>query len=190
MTESIIQFLGEWKQFFVFAHAFGAAVGVGAVTVTDTLFFKFLRDYKISKTESTVLKSLSGVIWTALVVMIITGIGLYLPGAERLGDSPKFLAKMIVILVIFINGVLLNLYITPKLVSLNFKTDPTSPARKISFASGAVSIISWYTAFLLGSVRGLTFSFTEILLMYVGVLLISVIGSQVMERRFSRKAVR
>ena len=90
-------------------HLFGFGIGLGAVTITDILFFKFLKDFKISEFESDILHTLSQVIWFALTVIIISGLGLYLPEAQELNQSGKFLAKMAVVAVILLNGTFLNI---------------------------------------------------------------------------------
>lgn len=60
--------------------------------------------------------------------------------------------------------------------------------RKVAFMLGGISITSWYTAFLLGSLRKVPFSFPTILACYCLVLALAIIASQVMERAFSKRA--
>lgn len=184
-----IELLAGHHNLIAILHLIGAAIGLGAATVTDVLFFKFLKDFKISEFEADTLKILSQVIWFALGVMFITGLGLYLPEAAQLNETPKFLVKMITFLVIVINGAFLNLYITPHLVKISFGKKHHHEAgelhhiRKIAFAMGAVSIVSWYSAFILGSLRSLAWNFETILLIYLSALAVGIIGSQLFERQ-------
>lgn len=188
----LVALLAEYKGLVVFFHAFAAAVGVGATTVTDVLFFKFLKDFKISKGEKSIMDTMSHIIWVALGVLILTGIGLYIPASESLLVSSKFLVKVCVVALITLNGLLLNFIISPWLTRIDF--DELNPYkgesrvyRKISFASGAVSISSWYIVFLLGSLRSIPLTFKSGLLVYVGVVILAISFSQYYEGTLVKK---
>lgn len=60
--------------------------------------------------------------------------------------------------------------------------------RKIAFALGAISVVSWYSAFILGVLRKLPIEFSLLLLIYLFILGSAVIGSQFMERSFVKRA--
>lgn len=188
--------LQEYREFILIAHAFAVAVGVGGATITDVFFFKFLKDSKISVREAKIMRVLSEVIWSALLVIVFTGVLLYLPHAARLNETPKFLVKVIAVAVLILNGVLLNLYLTPQLTKISFgerhrhEKGELFHIRKIAFASGAVSITSWYTAFLLGSLRKLEIEFVPLFAIYLILLCLAILGSQVMEYIFERRAWR
>jgi len=189
--EEAINFFTEWRSVIVIIHLLGAAVGVGAATVTDILFFRFLKDYKISEEEAGIARSLSSVIWTALGILVITGIMLYLPASERLSDSAKFMTKMIGIIVLILNGILLNVYISPRLSKISFnlphvhKKGELHYLHRIAFASGGVSIVSWYFIFILGALRKFSLSFNQFILIYAGLLFLAIAGSQIFERYFT-----
>lgn len=192
---SLIQMLAEYKGLFVIMHALSGAIGVGTATVTDVFFFKFLKDYRISEEESENLKTLSQVIWFALGSLVLTGLCLYLPEASTLNESPKFLIKQIIVFVLITNGVFLNLLVQPKLVHISFgephnhKKGELHHLRKLAFALGAVSLTSWYTTFILGSLRNVTLSFSELAVIYLSLLLVGIIGSQIFEYRVSRRKI-
>ncbi len=181
----IMPFLVAYKVPILLLHGIGAAVGLGAAVVTDFLFFKFLQDGKVSIFEDDVMRTLSRIIWFALGIMVLSGIGLFLPRAEELAESSKFLVKMIALGVIILNGVALNLVITPQLTKIDFSKDihllppQTRRMRKLAFALGAVSITSWFTVFILGSMRSVTLSFGDLLILYVGVVALAICLSQV-----------
>jgi uncharacterized membrane protein len=182
------------KTIVVILHAFAAGLGVGAVTLTDVFFFKFLKDYRISHSEKNTMNTISDVIWVALILLIVTGIGLYAAQPETLNTSTKFLAKVIIVGVVFLNGILLNLIVSPRLMNISFGIQHVSHPgqlhglRRLGFALGAVSITSWYSAFILGSVRSLPFTTPQILLGYLCLVAIGVIGSQVMDLVLMKKA--
>lgn len=188
----LLALLAEYKGVVVFFHALSAAIGVGATTVTDVLFFKFLKDFKISHGEKAIMDTMSHIIWIALGILIVTGIGLYLPASERLLDSSKFLVKVVAVIVITVNGLLLNFIISPWLTKLDFEEKHPEKGesrlfRKLSFASGAISISSWYIVFLLGSIRSIPVSFRVGLVIYVAVVFSAIIGSQLYEQHLVRK---
>lgn len=179
-------------------HLVGFALGVGGATITDILFYRFLKDFKITKEEDSIFQVMSQVIWAGLFIAIISGLGLYLPNAEALNESVKFLVKVIVVAVVTINGAVLNLVVSPRLVDMSFKNEDemknsvdvkkTARFRKIAFALGAISIVSWYSAAILGAIESVSISFGELLGIYIGILIIAIIGSQIAENLFYKKA--
>ncbi len=186
-------FLVEYHRVSVGIHLVGMALGLGGATISDIMFFRFLKDLKISAQESEVLESLSQIIWFGLGLGILSGIALYLEDPAGYIASAKFMVKMIVVGVIVINGTFLNLVVSPKLIRISFgqkhKHHPGElhQLRKIAFALGGVSIISWYSAFVLGMFRTSPASFSVLLAIYMSLLTLGIIGGQVLESIFSRK---
>lgn len=190
----VVSLLVRNQSIIIILHAVAMAIGLGAATLTDIFFFKFLKDFKISEGEADVMRTLSQVIWFALALVVATGLGLFIPEAGELVQSSKFLVKIIVVSVIIINGAILNLYITPRLSQISFgkehehKPGELHHIRKVAFALGGVSITSWYTAFLLGSLRSVSLPFFSLFALYLVVIAAGIIGSQIMEQSFSKKA--
>lgn len=190
----LIPILITIKHPLIIIHLIGFALGVGGATINDMMFFRFLKDYRISHEENAVLKILSQAIWFGLALSIISGFGLYLQNIEALNESSKFLLKVVVVGVITLNGVFLNLSIAPHLVKLSFKDSHTKTTqathlRKLAFVSGAVSFVSWYGAFFLGTVKSLPFTFTELLAMYGAILFIAIFISLITEKIYCTKAI-
>jgi uncharacterized membrane protein len=189
----LLALLLEYKGLIIFFHALAAGIGIGATTVTDVLFFKFLKDLKISPGEKSVMDTMSHILWVALAVLILTGIGLYAPRSAELLESSKFLVKAVIVVIIAANGLVLNFIVSPRLTSLAFGKEAkslTGPARlyrKLSFASGAVSIVSWYSVFILGSIRSIPVSFRVGLLVYVGLVSFAVLMSQLYDKLLIQK---
>ena len=187
----MMEFLNNNQQTLTILHVFSMGLGLGATTVADFLFFRFLRDLKITQQEAEVLNTISKVIWVVLVLIIISGLGLYLPDAERLNDSSKFMVKLTVIGVILLNGVMLNTLIGPRLSvifgeEVNFTKSPRW-VRKLAFAGGAISMTSWYSVFILGSLRKQPYTYWEILGVYLILLLGAITISQVVEYTYGKK---
>jgi uncharacterized membrane protein len=192
--EIVLPFLINWHSFIVMLHVLFMALGLGAATLTDVFFFKFLKDGRVSEQEANVLSVLSEFIWLALCFIVITGFALYLPEATHFNDVPKFLAKMIVVGVIIVNGAFLNLYVAPKLVKISFaqphhhKEGELGRARRIAFALGPISIISWYSAFILGSIPSSTpIAFFTFLKLYGLALMVGIVVGQFFENRLSKR---
>ncbi len=185
-----IYLLREYRQPIVIFHAIGAALGLGGATVADILFFKFLKDFRIAEWEADVLKKLSQIIWFALAVLVITGIGLYLPNADILNQTPKFLVKVIIVGIIILNGAFLNLYISPRLVKISFgekhphEKGELKKERQLAFAMGAISIVSWYSAFILGMYDP-NIGFQLLLGIYLLIVAAAVLASQILEKNLA-----
>jgi uncharacterized membrane protein len=188
----IAEILSSYRDIFVIIHVLGAAIGVGSATVTDLLFFRFLRDYKITEEEAGIINSISQIIWVAIGILFISGVGLYLPGSERLNDSAKFMTKLFALGVLVINGVFLNIVVAPRLSKIYFSQDEKiidigiRKLRRIAFSLGGISIISWYFIFILGALRSFTLNFTEFMSIYIGLLLLAVVGGNIFERNFTK----
>ncbi len=185
----LVGLLTHYKMLIVILHALAAAVGVGTATVTDIFFFRFLRDYRISKGEHELMKTLSNIIWFALGVIVVTGIGLFIPRSEELLQSSKFLIKMVAVGVVIVNGVFLNLLVSPRLMEISFgeshdhKTGELHYFRKLSFALGAISITTWYTIFILGSLKSIPIDFGSALALYLLLLAGAITMSQLFDRK-------
>lgn len=174
-------------------HLFGVILGVGGASITDILFFKFIKDFRISSDEATIISVVSQIIWFGLAILILSGIGLYLPEADRFNQSSKFLVKVVAVGVILVNGAFLNLVVAPRLIHITFggphhhKSGELKHLRKVAYALGAISITSWYCAFILGLIKSIPLSFTTLVSVFFGVLGVAVVISQLFEQVMIRK---
>ncbi len=186
--ETLKPFLAAQKTGWVIVHNIGFVLGLGAATITDILFFRFLKDNVITQHEKETMDTLSSVIWVGLSILIISGIALYLPEQARLAVSSKFLLKVVVVGVIVVNGVLLNMFVGPHMRRLSFEGSPEARRfRRLAFALGAISFTSWYGAFLLGSFRSIPIDFPAALTLYGLLLFFVIVGSQVAERYITKR---
>lgn len=191
----MIDFLIAHKPVFVILHALSAAIGLGSVIVTDTLFFRFLKDFKISAKEDETLRAISSVVWVVIGLLFVTGLALFLTTpAEYLAKS-KFVAKLVIFAIIVLNGFALNWLITPYLRKISFGPVTVEPTRhlrlmrRIAFASGGVSFVSWFSVFVLGSLRSIPGTAGQALAVYTVVALLAVVGSQVYASWMKRHSV-
>ena len=190
----IVDIMRDYSRVILTVHIIGLALGVGGATITDILFIKFLKDFRISNSESSILNTLSQVIWFALAVLVVSGIGLYLPNAELLNHTPKFLVKVIAVAVIIVNGAMLNLIVAPKLIKISFKKHAHENRglhfiKRLSYALGAISITSWYTALTLGMIpRTAALDFGSLMVGYAAFIIIAVTASQFFDRHIAGRA--
>ncbi|QQR60594.1 hypothetical protein IPH19_04260 [Candidatus Uhrbacteria bacterium] len=175
-------------------HLFGFAIGVGGATVTDIFFMKFLKDFRISRTEADFMQTLSRILWIGVVILALTGLGLFLHDPARLLTSAKFLSKMGVVLVLLLNGWFLHFAVTPSLRRIAFHEDPHPQAKRFreirqrAFISGGISIVSWYYAFFLAISRFQTVTITGYMALYVLLLVSAFAGALLMDDRLSKAA--
>jgi len=148
-----------------------------------------------SKKEKEIMDTLSQIIWFGLAVLLLSGIGLYLPNASALNATPKFLVKMIIVCIIILNGAVMNILIAPQLVKLSFKSLAKKKntrlilLRRLSFALGVISITSWYSALILGvTPKDVPIPFLGILSLYIAALIVAILCSQFYERYLVRMA--
>ena len=195
MTET----LSSLAPLFLTLHILGVVIGMGGATITDILFFDFLRDFTISEKEAAVMRRLSHIILLALAAIAISGLGLFLGDIPRYATSAAFMTKMILVGIVTINGVAMHSFVSPRLVELSFAhwphKDPHSVHRLriLAFALGAVSFTSWYGSFFIAMLkRHLPVGTTVAHLMsgYAIILLCALVVSQGCRILLSRQASR
>lgn len=179
------EFLQEYKSIIIIIHAIGAAIGVGSATISDVTFFDFLKDGRVDAKESSVFQIFTKTIWLALGILILSGIALFLSNPEFYAQSPKFILKMGIVGILTLNGMLMTGYLHRNMEKLNFQTPGNIRLKRTAMISGAISISSWYVAFILGSLRSLPIRFYEGLIIYGLVLFIGVGVSQILYKRYS-----
>jgi hypothetical protein len=192
-TEMILSSLETGREFMVMVHLFAMVLGLGGATYSDILLIRFLKDFKISAKESEVIKTLSDAIWVGVGLAIISGFGLFIIKADELLISSKFQAKSLIFLILVINGALLHLYLLPHLMKFSFhekdrKGRKHQILRTAGFIAGPISIISWYSVFVLGSFREVPMSFGLIMSLYCAILLASITLSLIVEARYKHQA--
>ena len=152
-----VALLEENYEIFLIIHTLGIAIGAGGAIIGGVLFVKFLKDCRISKIEADITRTISQIVWFALAILALSGAALYFPGIGEWGKAPAFALKMAIVDIIIINRLFLDLLIFPRLTraslevesaETNFKIQ-TSAGWKLSFALGAVSIVSWIFVLIL-----------------------------------------
>lgn len=151
-------------------HVISFVIGAGAAASSDYMFFRAIKDKRLSDEELGTLRSLGRLVWIGIALIAITGITLFLLDPARLIASPKFLAKMTVVLVIIGNGLVFHAVHLPRLIASrgNDLNDPAAFRGKTwLFVSGGVSAASWLSAIILGSIdAAVTTSYPVLIVSY------------------------
>lgn len=166
----------DLKTVYTILHIFGAVIGAGGAFVSDAMFFSTVRDRVISKPELRFLKIGSNFVWAGLALLVISGLLLFSTDPAGYLQSDKFLIKMFVVLVIFLNGIIFHAVHLPRMYRHADHHYPSSDEferkKKFLVASGAISMSSWTFALILGGLRSIPIDFTTAL---VGYLIIEVV---------------
>jgi len=167
------------KEIYTIIHLIGVTLGAGGAFATDALFVNVFKDMKIDRTELRLVRVGSALVWTGVIVLIISGMLLVLLNPERYLTSSKFLVKMTIVGVIIINGLFLHLKLLPlcaKHTGKNLsRVKEFMHQRSILFTSGAISFTSWVSTIILGSLRGVPLDYLPLLGIYLGVLAVAVV---------------
>jgi hypothetical protein len=120
---------------------------------------------------------------------VLSGIFLFLSDPFGYSSSVKFLVKMTIVGVVIANGYVFGRLIHPALLKINF-TDTNIhhkyvKLRKLSFACGAVSLVSWLSAFVLGMLGHIPLSYLEAIAGYIALCFGGIIIAQIVDHRLT-----
>ncbi|OGI63630.1 hypothetical protein A2733_00510 [Candidatus Nomurabacteria bacterium RIFCSPHIGHO2_01_FULL_40_20] len=179
-----INFFTEIKPVSTIFHVLSAVVGMGAALMGDFLFNFYSKDKILNQTEIQTLNVLSKIVWYGLLLLLISGLMLFFSNPDRYLSSDKFLAKMTILVVLVLNGFFLSKEIWPRLTKKGFLTDRKErKTRKIAFACGTISVISWISVLAFGVLNSVNFSYVGILAIYALILVFGIIVSQYIEKK-------
>jgi hypothetical protein len=171
----------EAKTLFLVVHLVGLALGVGGALISDAMFFKSIRDWRISKTEMGFLALGSWSVGIGLGLLILSGLGMFSLDPEKYLASAKFLAKMTIVAVLIVNAFILHNLQIPHLehISRNDLSTRTAFAknRTVFLLGGVVSVVSWLSALTLGAFRSVPWPYETILEVYLFALVFAFCGA-------------
>ena len=178
----------DLKTLLLVFHLFGVALGAGGAIFSAVIFTKVMHDGKVTKNELDFIELASLLVSIGLGLLILSGISLFLTNPEGYLESTKFLAKMTIIGVLVVNGVLIHSLHVPVLRQHinDFLPDVTHFKRRsmYMYAGGAISMTSWGAALVLGVFRSVPYSYETIMLIY-GVVLVLAIVTALALRKFT-----
>ncbi len=168
-----LEFIDQ-KTIYLIAHIFGVALGAGGAFASDTMFFSTIKDGRIQKHELRFMKLGGRLVWLGLAVLFVSGILLVLTDPTGYLSSSKFLAKISIVGVIVLNGIIFHFIHIPHIhnhLGLKFADSPTFVKRApLLMASGAISVTSWISTVILGMLKNIPYGYEQIMGLYLALL--------------------
>lgn len=168
------------RQLLVFSHLFLFAFAVVAVLKKD---MDFLQGKPIDFNEMRTMGYKLG--WTLFCLWLTGAALIYMAVGTDLSallSNGKLMAKISVVLVLTLNGVLLHLFAFPKL------KNPTPRAAEVCLFLGAISSVSWAFASFIGAARAVAPHF--IYQDFMGLYLIALVASITVALLLMRKKMK
>lgn len=198
---SLPDFLGlpplKLRTVLIALHLVGFAIGLGGVTMLDFWILRWMRGWPVTADIVRTFQFVSKAIGVALAVLWASGIGfvaLYQVAMPELLANPKLWAKTAIVVVLTANGLFVHRHVLPVLISdIGGPLFQDYPPRRRSmlFAAGALSGVSWYAAFALGTFRELngTVPATRLLALWLTAVLLAWAAAELAWRwRAARRA--
>ena len=159
-------------------HFVGLALGLGAATVLDLMIFRFFLNGKVTSERWAIFDFGSKIVNAGLVLLWVTGFGFlaYYGAFEPIKfGNEKVWAKMLIVLILTVNGLFIHAVILPKVraqIGRSLLQGMSTRQKSVLLTSGAISATSWYVPLLLGALPQLNFvvPMTTILLAYALIL--------------------
>lgn len=142
-------------------HLVGLSFGLGGATMLDFWILRWMRWGSLPGEIARIFLFVSKVVSVGLGLLWLSGLGflaVYALESPEKFDNPKLWAKIVVVLALTINGLVIHAVVLPGVLRDIGRPmlDGVSGVRTgIFLVSGAVSGVSWYTAFALGLMREL-----------------------------------
>lgn len=172
------------KWLFQLTQILAGLVAAAGASTSCALFLFFLRDLKLSQQDIRQLYASRSIVWVGNLLFIVSSIGLVPWTRLELAFAQ---AMLFLILVTLVNGLFYSFWLEPNLHKMTFnfqvlhgRKDSMKLWRKMTYASFSVSVISWYSAFVLVMCKHLDIH--SMALLYLGLMICSVILSQATER--------
>lgn len=162
----------DWHTIVLVAHLVGLALGAGGATLTDVIFVTSVRKGRVGHTLESIMETSSSVVLGGYLLLLVSGGGLFLTGSST---SPRFWAKMVMVGVVGVNGLVAHRVTFPQLSS---KMRSRSPDVTIGFlhqisGTAAISAVSWYGAIIAGTWKTSPWPFYLWVLVYFVVLAVA-----------------
>jgi hypothetical protein len=155
----------------VYVHLIACCVAIGLVLTSDMTFVAHMLKGN-ARQDPEHLRVLQKTVSIALATLWITGIALVVRDAQLSGWdyllNPKIQAKIVIVCLLTLNGVLLHNAVLPALARAGGLLELSAARRVLAVFAGSVSAVSWFYAAMLGIGRPLNwkYSLAELLAMY------------------------
>lgn len=172
------EWLTEARPYLILMHLLGVAVGAGSAFMSDAMFVSSVKDERFSPTELRFLRLGSRIVWLGIFMLVASGALLLAGDYARYLASERFLAKMSVVAVIIVNGIVFHQRHIPLIMRHADHHFPSSDEfvrnRPFILASGAISMLSWISTIVLGALPGISSPYHVIMAVYAGIVLAGV----------------
>jgi putative copper export protein len=142
----------DYHGFLLMIHALGLAWGVGGATVNTILVMKADKNPEIAPVVMSLVPSVAKLIWVAIMLLIVSGLGLSLELADYF-DSQVLLVKHVIIAVMVVIGLVMIVVFMPKMQQMAPKGGPPSAEflalKKKVQAMGMLNFFLWYAIFVM-----------------------------------------
>lgn len=151
-------------------HLLGLCFGLGGATMLDLWILRWIRKGSLPVEAGRIFHFISDAVAIGLGLLWLSGLGLlalYLMESPEKLENPKLWAKVLVVGVLTINGMIIHAFVLPEVLrdlSRPLLHGVTRSRIVVFLMSGAISGVSWYTAFAFGIFRELNNSVTFSLL--------------------------
>jgi hypothetical protein len=180
------------KTLVVYVHLIAACVALGITFIQDLALARS-KGSALSPQAVLELKNAADIVIKALIVLWVSGAGLitlgYLENPEQYLLNQKLWAKIAVVTLLTLNGIILHYYSFPKVTGSSGLLGLSFTEQNMVALTGAVSSVSWLFACFLGIARpwNYTLSFSFIMCIYIALIIGAfVVASEVM--RMMRRA--
>ena len=165
-------------------HIIGVTVAIGSATIVDYLHLVGLRKRSLEKGLAKIYPIISKMINTSLIIIYLTGILLVIQNPQLL-QSKLFITKVVLVLLVTINGIYLQRIVSPNLDKcvLEGTKHCTKKVLNTTVISGSISIVTWYSILILSLTKEIGYSYAQFILYYLLALVIAVIVSYSIEIR-------
>lgn len=174
------------KTFYTLIHLLGVALGAGGALLSDIMFLVSTKDKIVQAGELRMLRVGSKATWFGLALLYISGYLLFSTNPEGYMASSKFISKMIIVGVLTVNGVFFHFIHLPHLKTLVNKNLARSRYfKRHSFGmyiGGVISVVSWILALLLGGLRSIPISVSQMLVIYLILIILGIFVAEFKRR--------
>ena len=167
------------KSPLLLVHLLGVALSVGSVFILDLRLATLLLGRRVNSFDVKLIETLTPLVRIGLVLLWLSGLGFLLHYSfndPHLLTNPKLHAKILIVLILTINGILVERLCLPAV--MQSKGRPFFACLKLLDRSevmtiATISAVSWYFVVALGVVKELNFSVVAVSILEVYCLLLA-----------------
>jgi uncharacterized membrane protein len=142
----------DYQDFILMIHVLGLGWGLGAVTVNMILMMKAEKNPEIAPVVMGLAPSVAKLIWVAIILLVISGVGLAIEGADDI-DRTVMAVKHSLVVAMVIIGLFMIFRMMPKMQKLAPTGGPPSgdflALKKKLQALGMINVVLWYVIFVI-----------------------------------------